>query len=1118
MKISANTAENGERYHHYSPTGQPLKTVIHIMRLSLVTALITAASLQLLSASVIRGQSISSTPIVLGLSNESIFTAIERIEKQTQFRFVYSNADLKSLKEFTLPTAKRSVSELLALLLSSNQFNVSQVGSKILITKPPVNNTASKEQRISGIVVDEGGEPLPGVTIRLKGNNTISTATDINGHFGINIPDGRQVLLISYIGYASMEQIIDSEKSYRISLKPVSGSLNEVQVIGYGTTTRKTSTGAISSITSEEIGNQTVSNPIQAMAGRISGMTVVQNNGLPGSNTTVRIRGNNTLEGLGLSGSLPLYVVDGVPFTNFNSGQPITDNLNSFGLSGANGGLSVFGLISPQDIERIDILKDADATAIYGARGANGVVMITTKQGKRGKSTLNANVYHGSGKVGRFVDMLSTPEYIALRKEAFKNDGITPTLTNAPDLLQWDQNATTDWQDLLLGGSAKVTDAQLSYSGGTERVKFFTSLNYRKEGTVFPGDMGSERLNGRLNLQTTSADNRFTTAFSVNYANDNTDLITQDISSLLSLPPNYPINNPDGTLYWGSSFTNPFAYLLKTYSNKSANFVANGDLKYNLFKGFYLKTNLGYTRTTVIQNTTNPLSSQNPALAGISNTAAFANNLSTNYIVEPQASYSININKHSLNALIGSSFQQNVGDANRVNGSNYAFAAQLNTINGAGTVTSTNNYSIYKYASVFGRLTYDFDKKYIANFTYRRDASSRFGTNNRFANFGAAGAAWVFSEEKFLKDHASFLSFGKLRTSYGTTGNDQLPNYSYLSLFSAGTAYQNTSTLSLNGLPNPDLKWETTKKFELGLDLGFFKDRLLLKADMYWHRSSDLLTYATISTLTGFNSINTNLDAVVQNKGLEFELSSTNIIAGDFKWSSAFNISFQRNKLLSFENKATSFYASSFEVGYPTILSRRFKYNGIDANTGAILYEDLDGIAGQSFTGDRYIVPIGSPFFGGLNNTFTYKGISLDVFFQFNHGMGITNQIYGSRIGSLNNQNTSVLSRWVNPGDTGTLFPGASANAGGVIYSTYNNFSGSDYFYGDNSWLKLRSANLSYNLPQQWIKSIKLTNARIYLQGQNLLTFSKNKYLLDPESGNALPPLRTIVIGANLTF
>lgn len=1118
MKISAKTAENWERYDQYSSSSQPLKTALQIMRLSLVTAIITFASVQLLSASMTKGQSISSTPIVVGLSNESIFTAIERIEKQTKFRFVYSNADLKSLKEFSIPAEKRSVSELLNLLLSSNQFTVAQVGTKILITKAGANSTAIRDQRISGIVVDETGQPLPGVTIRLKGSNSVSTATDLNGHFGINIPDGRQVLLISYIGYGAIEQIIDTEKSYRITMKPVSGSLNDVQVIGYGTTTRKTSTGAISSITSEEIGNQTVSNPIQAMAGRISGMTVVQNNGLPGSNSTVRIRGNNTLGSLGLSGSIPLYVVDGVPFTNFNSSQPINDNLNNAGLTGANGGLSVFGLISPQDIERIDILKDADATAIYGARGANGVVMITTKQGRRGKSTLNANIYHGSGKVGRFVDMLSTPEYLTLRREAFKNDGVTPTGTNAPDLLQWDQNANTDWQDLLIGGTAKVTDAQLSYSGGTERVRFFTSLNYRKEGTVFPGDMGSERLNGRLNLQTTSADNRFTTAFSVNYANDNTDLITQDISSLLSLPPNYPLYNPNGTLYWGGTFTNPYAYLLKTYSSKSSNFVANGDLKYNLFKGFYLKTNLGYTRTTVVQNTANPLSSQNPASAGISNSAQFANNLSTNYIVEPQATYSLNINKHSLNALVGSSFQQNIGDANRVNGSNYAFAAQLNTINGAGTVASSNSYSIYKYASVFGRLTYDFDKKYIANVTYRRDASSRFGTNNKFANFGAAGAAWVFSEEKFLKDNASFLSFGKLRTSYGTTGNDQLPNYSYLSLFSAGTAYQNGSTLSLNGLPNPDLRWETTKKFELGVDLGFFKDRLLIKADMYWHRSSNLLTYATISTLTGFNSINTNLDAVVQNKGLEFEISSTNVIAGDFKWSSAFNISFQRNKLLSFENKSTSFYASSFEVGYPAILSRLFKYNGIDANTGAVQYQDLDGLPGQSFTGDRYIVPIGSPFFGGLNNTFSYKGFSLDVFLQFNQGMGTTNQIYGSRIGSLNNQNTSVLSRWINPGDTQTRFPGASANAGGAIYSSYNNFTGSDYFYGDNSWLKLRSANLSYNLPQQWIKSIKLSNARIYLQGQNLLTFSKNKYLLDPESGNALPPLRTIVIGANLTF
>ncbi len=1117
MKFSAQSAESRGCYMYFSAS-KSRYLICQIMRLSLITAIITFTSVQLISASVTKGQNMSAVQVVVGLNNETIFSAIEQVEKQTAFRFVYNYADLKDLDAVTIPVGKRNINDLLKILLDSKKFKISQVNTKILITAVKADNLAGKEIHIGGIVVDEDGTPLSGVTIHLKGNPKVYTATDLNGHFGINVPDDGKVLIISYLGYETIEQVVGSATTIRIALKPAAGSLNEVQVIGYGTTTRRLNTGAVSSITAEEIGKQTVANPIQALAGRIAGMTVVQNNGLPGSNSTVSIRGNNTLGGNGLSGALPLYVVDGVPFTNFNSGLPVTDNLNSYGLTGANGGLSVFGLISPQDIERIDILKDADATAIYGARGANGVIMITTKQGRKGKSSISANVFHGAGKVGHTVDMLNISQYLTLRKEAFTNDGVTPTTANAPDLLTWDQNADTDWQKLLLGGSAKVTDAQVSYSGGTDRVKFFTSANYRKEGTVFPGDMGSERINGRMNLQTTSLNNKFTTSFSVNYANDNTDLITTDISSLLSLPPNYPLYNTDGTLYWGSTFTNPYAYLLKTYSSKSSNFVANADLKYNLFKGFNLKSNFGYTRTTIIQNTQNPLSSQNPALAGISNSAAFANTLSTNYIVEPQADYSISINKHSINALVGTSFQQNVGDANRVNGTNYAFESLLNTINGAGTVTSTNNYSIYKYASVFGRLNYDYEKKYLFNLTYRRDASSRFGTNNKFANFGAAGAAWIFSDESYVKDKLSFLSFGKLRASYGTTGNDQLPNYSYLSLFSTGTAYQGLSTLALNGLPNPDLRWETTKKLEFGLDLGFFKDRLSLKADVYWHRSSNLLTYANVQTATGFNSLNTNLDALVQNKGFEFELNSTNINGRDFKWTSSFNISFQQNRLLSFSNQATAFYGTSFAIGYPVNLTRYYDFTGIDASTGAALYTDFDGVEGTNFTTDRYNLPPVTPFFGGLSNTFSYKGFSLDVFFQFNHNKGTTNQIYGSRIGSLNNQNVSSLSRCVKPGDTGTLFPGASANAGGSIYTSYNYLSGSDFFYGDNSWIKLRSANIAYTMPQQWLKPIKVSNAKIYVQGQNLLTFAKNKYLLDPESGNSMPPLRTLVVGINLTL
>lgn len=1090
------------------------------MRLSLYIAILTVVSTQLLFASPTSAQSMSQVEVSIELKKESAVTALKKIESQTNFRFVYRNDQLKDLKQLELPMKKRSVQELLTLIFGNDRFQIKQINTNNIqiVAAPKATNIPAV--RVSGIVFDEAGVVLPGVSVRVKGDNSISTATDVNGHFGIDVPAGTTMLIFSYLSYQTQEVAIDQRSALSVYMKPAIGSLNEVQVIGYGTTTRKLNTGSVSSITSEVISKQTVGNPIQALAGRIAGMTVVQNNGLPGSNTTVQIRGNNTLGINGLSGALPLYIVDGVPFTNFNGGSPVTDNTNAFGLSGANGGISPFSMINPQDIERIDVLKDADATAIYGARGANGVVLITTKRGKSGKAKLDANIYTGTGKVGHFVEMLNTEQYLEMRKEAFKNDGVTATASNAPDLLLWDQNAYTDWQKLLLGGTATVTDAQLSYSGGNERIRFFTSGNYRKDGTVFPGDMGSSRFSGRMNLQTNSLNNKFSSSFTVNYANDNTDLIQTDVSNALSLPPNYPLYNANGTLNWTGGFTNPYANLLKTFKNTNTNFIANGTLKYNLLKGLNIKADLGYTKSNLSQILQNPLSSQDPSSSGISNQARFANIISTNYIIEPQAEYTINVRKHTFSALVGTTFQENVSDANSTTGTNYPYEALLNTINGAGTITSSNAYSIYKYASAFGRLNYDYDKRFVLNLTFRRDASSRFGSNNQFANFGAAGAAWIFSDESFVKDNLSFLSFGKLRASYGTTGNDQLPNYQYLALFSVGSAagaYQNIPSLALNGIPNPDLKWETTRKMEFGLDLGFLKDRILLKADAYWHRSTDLLTYGNLPLQSSFNSINTNLDAVVQNRGLEFELNTTNIDHGDFKWTSAFNISFPQNKLLKFDQIATSFYATSFAIGYPITVNKYFSFDKIDPATGAVLYNDLDGISGTNFNTDRYFAGIGTPYFGGLSNTFSYKSFSLDVFLQFNHRMGVLNNIYGTRIGSLNNQNVSALNRWKNPGEQ-TSLPGASANPGGSIYSTYSNLGNSDIFYGDASFLKLRSANLSYTLPFEWTRSLKVSNARIYVQGQNLLTFAKNKYVLDPESSNAMPPLRTIVFGINLTL
>ncbi|MDR2282891.1 MAG: SusC/RagA family TonB-linked outer membrane protein [Sphingobacterium sp.] len=1092
------------------------------MKVNLICLLAIVLTTSFLCATESSGQGIATKKIALSSSKGTLKAALKELEITSGLTVFYPTEIVDQYKEIRLNIKPRTIGETLDLLLAGTILEYKQTEENIVLSVKQIKKE-EQELRISGIVQDPDGKPLSGVTILVESKNTgsslnNSTATDRQGHWGLVVSSDNLLIRFQYLGYKTVvKSVKEIQNSGVIVLEMSQDNLDEVVVIGYGTTTKRLNTGSVSSITAKDIEKQTVANPIHALAGRIAGVEMVQNNGLPGSNSTVRIRGVNNLGSYGLSGGLPLFIVDGTPFTNFNTTQPVNDNLNNNGLTGANGGLSVFSSINPADIERIDVLKDADATAIYGARGANGVILITTKKGKSGKSQFNVNLQQGAAKVGRFVDMLNTQQYLEMRKEAFVNDGVTPTTSNAPDLLLWDQNGYTDWQKEFIGGTANITDAQLNYQGGNDRFRFFTSGAYRNDGTVFKGDMGNTRLSGRMSVSTNSADKRFSSTFSVNYTNENTDLITTDVANVLTLPPNYPLYKDDGQLYWIDGMTNPMSNLLKTYDSSMANFIATGDLKYRIITGLNLKLNVGYTRNNLEQVTKNPLPSQNP-FNKTSHSASFANIKATNYIAEPQLEYTFKKGKGAFLALVGGTFQQNISDGTRLNGTNYTYEAQLSNISAAGDLTASNAYSEYKYASLFGKVNYDYANKYIVNGTFRRDASSRFGPNRQFANFAALGAAWIFTEEGFLKENLDVLSFGKLRASYGTTGNDQLPNYSYMSLYRNSPIYQKLATLSMSGIANPDLEWETTKKMEFGIDLGFFNDRILLKTAAYWHNSGNLLTYASAPHQTGFNSVNINLDAVVQNKGLEIELNTINVQSENFRWSTDFNISFQKNKMTSFNDKDVSFYGTSFVVGESVPPTFKYRFDGIDPTTGKVLIGDLDGNPNLVSMNDRYITGVGTPYYGGMNNSFSYKGLSFDFFLQFNHRRGTTNQINGTRIGSLNNQNVSALDRWRQSGDTGTLFPGASANPGGAIYSSYQYFGSSDFFYGNASFLKLRSASLSYTLPQAWNQKIRTSNTRLYVQGQNLLTFAKNKYLLDPESGNATPPLRAIIVGLNVTF
>jgi hypothetical protein len=433
-------------------------------------------------------------------------------------------------------------------------------------------------------------------------------------------------------------------------------------------------------------------------------------------------------------------------------------------------------------------------------------------------------------------------------------------------------------------------------------------------------------------------------------------------------------------------------------------------------------------------------------------------------------------------------------------------------------------------------VNYDWNEKYLFNGTFRRDGSSRFGPKNRFGNFGAIGLGWVFGKEDFVQDKLPFLSFGKLRASYGTTGNDQISNYMYLPLYSPAIAYLNNPSMNIGTLPNEYIKWETTKKMEFALDLGFLRDRILFTGNYFRNRSGDQITDVILSTQVGYNSYKANLPALIQNTGLELELNTTNIATENFTWKTSTNFTFYKNKLVEFPGIENTFYASSFLVGEPLNLTRLYHYQGVDETTGRATYEDRNG-DGVINGDDRYVADLGTPFYGGFNNTFSYKGFELGVFLQFNHRFGVT-KILNTRPGAMVNQNEYWLGRW-SPSNPNTDIPGAitpssptSTPAGNALNNSYNLYSSSDAVYGDASYIKLRSINLSYNLPKNWTSRFKMSNCSVFMQGQNLFTWAKNKYVLDTETtvqggpsglgtgtiAQVLPPLRTIVFGFNCQF
>ncbi|WP_165500335.1 SusC/RagA family TonB-linked outer membrane protein [Pedobacter psychroterrae] len=1082
-----------------------------------ITALLMLAVLTQVSAATFAQK------ITMRNKNASLRDIFEQIKVQTGYNVVVNSAELKNAKILNVNFNKLELEKVMDEILQPQNLEYVFNDKTIIVRAKEksildqLGNLLSADMSVQGRILDETGNPVTGATITLKGTKR-AVISQGNGTFRLDNVEQGGILVISFTGYTTMELMAEADMG-NITLKISESKLDQVQVIGYGTTTRRFNTGSVSTIKSEEIKNQTVISPIQALQGMVPGLFIQQGNGMPGAASQVSIRGKNSLT----SGTVPLYIIDGVPF----DGNPI-ERSGSMSSDQANGSSDPLNAINPSDIESIDVLKDADATSIYGARGANGVIIITTKYAKSGATTLNGSVFTGASKINNFVPVFSTAQFLAVRREAFANDNITPTTLNAPDLLLWDKNSDTDYQRYLMGKLAPQTEANISFSGGNSSTGLYISGSYREEGSVYRSDFKYQR--GSLHAKSfhTSDNGKFRAEFSVIYSGDLNKMPASDIANLTTnYPNNYPLNNPDGTLYFHPQFnTNPLALLRNYGKNTAKTFVVNAALNYSFLSNLKMKINVGQNSLSQDVMFIYPSTAMNPTQMTVNGGGGnYTNNNSTTYIAEPQLDFNTQIANGKLNATLGGTYQfRDYKQPYYVAAGMFSSDALLENYTSAGRIYyQTSSSSQYRFASAFGRAVYNWDSKYILSGTFRRDGSSRFGPGKQYGTFGSIGAAWLFTSETFMKE-VSWLSFGKVRGSYGTVGNDQIGDYGYLQTYDAMyTPYGDNPSIQPSGIENKELSWETTRKLEIAFELGFFNDKLMFNTAWFRNRSSDLLSYFPIGGQTGFTGYTANMDALVQNMGWEFELKASPISKGPFNWNLSFNISASNNKLLSYPGLAGSYNASRLMIGQSLNSLTLYQFTGFKDGIAQVADIDGDGQISPGLKangmGDYIIAGNTDPkFYGGFSNNLKLGNFQLDVFLNFVNKDGLAPTSFP---GLLKNQLTGVMNSGFKP----------STNVGSASYSSYENYYvNSDAKVVDASFIRLRNVTLSYNLPEKWISKVKIKSCRIFASGQNLLTITNYKGF-DPETlqynpvgypiplpAPVFPPLRTITGGLQFSL
>lgn len=978
---------------------------------------------------------------------------------------------------------------------------------------------------ISGKVTNDKGEPVLGATVTIRGSKR-STVTNSEGEFTIQA-SSNEVLIISFIGYETKEVVVHAQNDLAISLSTKTAAMDEVVVVGYGVQNRRDLTGSVAKIDNKVLSSVPVSSFDAALQGRAAGVQVIQSTGMAGAGTEIRIRGTGSIS----AGGEPLYVIDGIPITA-NSGQTLAAvNINPL------------ASINSSDIESIEILKDASAAAIYGSRGANGVIIITTKRGKKGKPQISLNSRTSFSNLTRRPKQLNTQEFVALYKEAVANDyKFNPTGAPATKALPGNVseadalNTNTDWVDAVTHmGVSTFND--LSISMGSQKLRAYVGLSNTNEKSFLVNDAFT-RSSARINLDYSPFKFlKLGTNISYAYTDQNNIPVGYDggygraISVAL---PYFPVYASDGSFTKPSVFSNPVAEINnRTRKSRGGRTLASlfTDVNFTEDLSLHLEGNLDYSDNSVYALTTQVLSA--------TPTSSVTNSFLSNWNSKALLNYALNIkNIHRFKFMVGTEILKSLTNSKTQNvtftpgAENWLFNnPELPPETNANGTPNTNNRrtvnppSEYSFLSYFGRLNYAMKDRYLLTATIRRDGSSRFGTNNKWGTFPAVSAGWILTEENFMKNTKA-LSYLKLKAGFGLTGNAEIPNYAQWGITSVTNTqlYNGQLYWNISSLANPDLKWETTAKYDVGLEYGFLKNRISGEIDYYVNNARDLFLNVRTTTSTGYGSVLSNVGRL-RNKGIEFSISSRNIVKKNFTWTTDFNVARNTNKVVDIGTQGPDALGGTGDtrviVGKPVGSNYLVKFLYVDPQDGLPVFEKLDPttklVAGETkeYNAQRDRQVVGSPYpdlFGGIDNRFTLNNFDFGFTGTFQLGGNIYDDAEKFQMNNIGgwNPKATVLERWQKPGDV-TSVPRLTLGLGNLAQSR-----NTTEWLHSATYFRMKVVSFGYRIPKNIIKHLRLTNARLALSASNIFTLSK--YDGDPEVLRDLSSSQQRNISPNVTY